>query len=59
MFSDDGATWSRPALVTVGDSRLALLFHPANARFVSLRAAATDSAGNSVQQTILRAYRLE
>ena len=56
---DDGVTWRWPLLVKVGNSWLALLFHPANARFVSLRAAADDSAGNSVQQTILRAYRLE
>ena len=56
---DDGVTWRRPLLVKVGNSWLALLFHAANARFVSLRAAADDSAGNSVQQTILRAYRLE
>jgi subtilisin family serine protease len=56
---DDGATWRRALLVKVGNGWLASLFHPANADFVSLRAAATDSAGNSVQQTILRAYRLE
>jgi hypothetical protein len=35
-----------------------VLFHPADASFVSLRAAATDSAGNSVRQTIIHAYRL-
>jgi subtilisin family serine protease len=56
---DDGATWRRTLLVTDKEGWRALLFHPADARFVSLRASATDSAGNSVQQTILRAYRLE
>jgi subtilisin family serine protease len=56
---DDGATWRRALLERAGDGWRALLFHPANARFVSLRAAATDSDANSVQQTILRAYGLE
>ena len=55
---DDGDTWRRPLLVKAGNRWFALLFHPANATFVSLRAAATDSAGNSVRQTILHAYRL-
>ena len=56
---DDGATWQQAFLVKVGSGWLAQLLHPGDAAFVSLRAAATDSAGNSVQQTILRAYRLE
>lgn len=55
---DDGATW-RPALTfRVFGQSLALLFHPRDATFVSLRAKATDQSGNSVQQDILRAYRL-
>jgi hypothetical protein len=56
---DDGASWQQAFLVKAGSGWLAQLFHPRDADFVSLRAAATDSAGNSVQQTILRAYRLE
>jgi hypothetical protein len=55
---DDGASWRPVPLSRVGSVGLALLQHPADATFVSLRAAATDSAGNSVRQTILRAYRL-
>jgi hypothetical protein len=31
--------------------------HPRGSRYVSLRAHATDSAGNTVTQTVLRAYR--
>ncbi|MGH3681395.1 MAG: hypothetical protein ACRDT2_14270 [Natronosporangium sp.] len=36
--------------------RLALVLHPDRPGFVSLPAAATDAAGNAVQQTVLRAY---
>jgi len=32
--------------------------HPAEATSVSLRAAATDSAGSTVRQTIIRVYKL-
>lgn len=51
---DGGTTWRR-APVVAGSARLR---HPAGARSVSLRATATDTAGNSVRQTVLRAYRL-
>jgi hypothetical protein len=33
-----------------------LIVHPAGAHLVSLRGSATDSAGNQVDQTIIRAY---
>jgi subtilisin family serine protease len=56
---DDGATWRPVRLIASGDQWLAVLSHPADARFVSLRATATDSAGNSVDQTIIRAYGLK
>ena len=55
---NDGATWRPVQLAKDGDRWRALLFHPADADFVSLRATASDSAANSVEQTILRAYRL-
>jgi hypothetical protein len=55
---DGGATWKSVKLIKGGDGWFALLFHPDLAGFVSLRAAATDSGGSSVQETILRAYRL-
>jgi hypothetical protein len=56
---DDGRTW-RPARVTgTGLHRTALVGHPrAGGGFVSLRAAATDSAGNKVEETVIRAYAL-
>lgn len=37
----------------------ALLHHPAGDGFVSLKASATDSHGNAVEQTIIRAYALK
>ncbi|MFB9684280.1 S8 family serine peptidase [Amycolatopsis plumensis] len=55
---DDGGTW-RAVPVWRGDGQwLAGLRHPAGAAFVSLRATATDGAGNTVDQTIIRGYRL-
>ncbi|MGW3966965.1 S8 family serine peptidase [Amycolatopsis sp. NPDC005003] len=55
---DDGGTW-QPVPVQRGDGQwLAGLRHPAGAAFVSLRATATDSVGNTVDQTIIRGYRL-
>ncbi|MEV4757671.1 hypothetical protein AB0J86_21515 [Micromonospora sp. NPDC049559] len=50
---DDGATWNR---VPVRDGA-ARVRHPAGAGFVSLRATAADGAGNTVRQTVVRAYR--
>jgi hypothetical protein len=32
--------------------------HPAVDGFVSLRATATDGAGSTVEQTVIRAYRI-
>jgi hypothetical protein len=60
VSDDDGARWQRILLVPLGNGKvLALLPHlrPAgDAGAVSLRVSATDTAGNSVDQTILRAY---
>jgi subtilisin family serine protease len=53
---DDGKTWQRAPLAGGGDSRVAHLVHPRTAGFVSLRATATDRAGNSVEETVIRAY---
>lgn len=51
---DDGRTWvALPVL-----RNLALISHPRRAGFVSLRLTATDTAGNTVTQTIQRAYRI-
>ena len=49
---DDGATWSA---ATVRDDAV-VLTHPSTAGFVSLRATGTDTAGNTVRQTVIRAY---
>jgi hypothetical protein len=56
---DDGATWNRVPVVRLpfGDRALALLRHPAQPGFVSLRAAAADNHGNSVTHTVIRAYQ--
>ncbi|MEV4161951.1 hypothetical protein [Nonomuraea dietziae] len=51
---DDGATWN-PAQIRKGRVTVR---HPAAAGFVSLRARAADAAGNTVEQTVIRAYRI-
>ena len=51
---DDGATWAS-APVVAGQ---AAVTHPAGDGYVSLRATAVDAAGNTVTQTVIRAYKL-
>ena len=53
---DEGATWVEAPVID--NSRVAL-DHPADATSVSLRAGATDAQGNTVDQTIIRAYKLK
>ncbi|WP_433306874.1 S8 family peptidase [Actinoplanes sp. CA-030573] len=53
---DDGKTWKRAAVRGSGDHRVAIVDHPRTAGFASLRVAATDTKGNTVSQTVLRAY---
>jgi hypothetical protein len=55
---DDGATWRTAEVRATGAAWAASVQHSGGARFVSLRATATDSGGNMVTQTIIRAYRL-
>ncbi|GGU50563.1 serine protease [Lentzea flava] len=55
---DEGTTWYPVQLIPDVGGWDAVLHHPPNARTVSLRATATDAGGNSVQQTIMRAYEL-
>jgi subtilisin family serine protease len=50
---DDGATW-RQVPVVGGAAKIP---HPRGNGFVSLRATAADSDGNTVTQTVVRAYR--
>jgi hypothetical protein len=52
---DEGKTWQR---VPVTSKLEAKLKHPAGATSVSFRASATDRDGNTVKQTIIRAYTL-
>ncbi|GLW79202.1 Subtilase family protein [Actinokineospora globicatena] len=57
--TNDGRTW-RPAPtlhIPTGDG-LALLTNPNSPAFVSLRITARDTEGNTVTQTILRAYQV-
>ncbi|HTI22064.1 MAG TPA: S8 family serine peptidase [Kutzneria sp.] len=54
---DDGKTWQQLTVQRSGETAVAWVRNPAGTGFVSLRAAATDSGGNTVKQTIIRAYR--
>ncbi|MEU8075699.1 S8 family serine peptidase [Catellatospora citrea] len=51
---DDGRTWVRLPVIW----GTAFISHPKRPGFVSLRVKATDTAGNTVTQTIVRAYRI-
>ncbi|WP_426509571.1 S8 family peptidase [Dactylosporangium sp. McL0621] len=54
---DDGQTWHQLTVQRSGEKAVAWVHNPAGTGFVSLRAAATDTSGNTVKQTIIRAYR--
>ncbi|GAB2930130.1 S8 family serine peptidase [Micromonospora polyrhachis] len=56
---DGGRTWQPARLVRNGNNWTATVDHPAGNGFASLRAFAVDSAGNTVRQTIIDAYRLK
>ncbi|MGI5289758.1 S8 family serine peptidase [Nonomuraea polychroma] len=53
---DDGATWRDIRVRAKGSDWTAQLTNPRTAGFMSLRATSTDTAGNTVSQTIHRAY---
>jgi hypothetical protein len=55
---DDGTTWQPAPLHPDGAGWTATVNHPTGGGFVSLKADATDSAGNTVEQTIIHAYSL-
>ncbi|MGC4757876.1 S8 family serine peptidase [Micromonospora trifolii] len=55
---DDGATWQKQRLTRHGDGWRTSLAAPAKAGFVSLRTTARDTAGNTVSQSISRAFGL-
>ncbi|WP_446213551.1 S8 family serine peptidase [Micromonospora sp. IBSANI012] len=54
---DDGKTWQPLTVRRSGEKAVAWVRNPAGTGFVSLRAAATDTSGNTVKQTVIRAYR--
>jgi hypothetical protein len=55
---DDGQTWQRVPVLHVSGTWMAVIRNPASG-FVSLRANAADQDGNTVAQTIIRAYRVK
>jgi subtilisin family serine protease len=56
---DDGATWRRVTLDgTKGGSWSGAVWVPSRARYLSLRATASDDAGNRVTQRVVRAARV-
>ncbi|MEO6087217.1 MAG: hypothetical protein ABIQ18_29310 [Umezawaea sp.] len=56
---DDGASWAPAKVIKANGRWLAVVHHPVGATFVSLKAKAKDADGNSVEQTIIRAYGLK
>ncbi|MEW2489092.1 S8 family serine peptidase [Streptomyces sp. NPDC048411] len=58
MSYDDGATWHKADLRRSGSGWHTRLDAPRTARFVTLRATARDTRGNSVEQSITRAFGL-
>jgi hypothetical protein len=55
---DDGRTWRNAPVTRHGQTGVVRLDHPAGPGYVSLRAHSTDTAGNTVEETIIRAYRI-
>jgi subtilisin family serine protease len=55
---DEGKTWRRVLVLPLGREYFALLLHPRNGNNVSLRTVASDHAGNTFEETVIRAYAL-
>ncbi|WP_117208881.1 S8 family serine peptidase [Allorhizocola rhizosphaerae] len=55
---DDGASWRAVPLTRQGQQGVAHLVHPGTPGYVSLRASSVDTEGNTVHQTMMRAYRI-
>lgn len=55
--TDDGATWRQATVSGAGDRWLAQVDNPADG-FVSLRTKASDTDGNTLDQTVIRAYQV-
>ncbi len=58
MSYDDGATWAPATVARDGAKWSVSVLHPESG-FVSLRAKASDAQGNTVEQTVIRAYALK
>lgn len=56
---DEGKTWRPARLARFGTRWLAFVHHPADAKWVSLKAKSHDERGNTFEQTIIRAYGLK
>lgn len=56
---DDGATWQRLLVIPLPGQPFALIHPPRDATYVSLRGTAAAGEGRRVEQTIVRAYKLE
>jgi hypothetical protein len=56
---DDGKTWRAASLTKTNERWFASVRHPASSGFVSLRAKAADASGNTVEETIIRAYEIK
>ncbi|OLB78038.1 MAG: serine protease [Actinobacteria bacterium 13_2_20CM_2_71_6] len=54
---DDGATWQAAPTERDDERGTAMLRNPPGNGFVSLRISARDAAGNTVTQTVIRAYQ--
>ncbi|WP_436535936.1 S8 family serine peptidase [Actinoplanes sp. HUAS TT8] len=55
---DDGRTWHRADVRGSGNNRTVTVNHPRGTGFASLRVSATDTRGNTVTETVIRAYAL-
>ncbi|MGH3647413.1 MAG: S8 family serine peptidase [Micromonosporaceae bacterium] len=58
---DDGKTWKKVRVTRwhPGDGWLAHIVHPNGKKYVSLRTSVADKKGNTVKETIIRAYALK
>ncbi|WP_392757147.1 hypothetical protein [Streptomyces sp. LN590] len=56
---DDGATWQKASLTHRGDGWETTLHAPAKTAYATLRTSAHDRQGNSVTQSITRAFGLK
>jgi hypothetical protein len=56
---DDGASWKRMPVKSEGGQWIAVITHPRQGTFVSLRTTVSDFSGNKLEQTVIRAYALK